>query len=114
MPQATCPFVVLQERQRKQICQIALKMETCLPAWVAVSFPERGKIAGVKQLFGAELSNRCSCVELGCVCSLVWVHSARIPFPVLEPSPGRGFASVTLCSGLVCEQQVLNIAFCKE
>lgn len=47
---------VLQERQSKQTCPIALRMESCLPAWVVVLFPERA-IAGVKHLFDAELSN---------------------------------------------------------
>lgn len=52
--------------------------------------------------------------ELGCVCSQVSVHSARVPFPVFESSPGHGVALVTLSSALVYEQQELNIAFCKE
>lgn len=89
---------VLQERQSKQTCPIALRMESCLPAWVVVLFPERA-IAGVKHLFDAELSNLWGaglCLQPGqcpqCQGSLpsVWV----------KPWPWCCFGYSELCSGV--------------
>lgn len=84
-----------------------------LPASLGGRLASREGNSRCKAPSDAELSKHCPCVELGCACSLLCSHSARIPFPGLESSPGCAFALVTLCSGLVGEQQVLNIAFCK-
>lgn len=116
MPQARMSFRVLQERQIKQrACQIALKMETCLPASVVLCIAREGNSRCKASSPCCRAFKQLLFCGSGLWEGLFWIHSDRIHFPaVFESSPGHDVVSANPCSCLACEQPVPYTTICKE